>query len=414
MKKFYSFVFAAVALVGFAACNSDSVDEAAPVQKGETVTFVANIDTTRTGLEGFQTTWVNGDKVVIGTYTFTFDGNKFSCTTDGVKSLLNTEVTAIYSNNGDGKVDPTAGVAGAVLEAKGTLTQDGTLNFYIKSAFLKYTYTGDSDLVVSLNGATVSTTKGTDVYVAFMPEDNTTLAYTLDGVECKTTTINFTAGKVYNLGKLLKKSQTWAIAGQFQGWDVSANKVAPMYELGNNMFVAYNLKDLNNVGFKFVMDYGWDKAVGSNGTTTTNNWTNCGNQNLLTDAADAYDVYFDAEYLQYYIVAADSEAPAAITGTRTIYFKPGADWEKEGAYFEVWAWGDGFDAKWSRFVWVEGSGANAVYSTKIHANATGMKIIRKYADKPTCDWNGQADSGDVTFDANKNMYTLSTKSWSTR
>lgn len=223
MKKFYSFVFAAVALVGFAACNSDSVDEAAPVQKGETVSFIATIDNTRTGLDGLQTTWVNGDKVVIGDYTFTYDGSKFSCKADGVKSLLNTEVTATYSKNGDGKVDSTAGVAGAVLEAKGTLTQNGTLNFNIKSAFLKYTYNGNSALVVSLNGESVSTQTGTDVYVAFMPEGVNTLAYTLDGVTCKSKD-NFApvAGKIYKLGEITEKvvllKSTSALWDQGDAW----------------------------------------------------------------------------------------------------------------------------------------------------------------------------------------------------
>lgn len=211
MKKFYSFVFAAVALVGFAACNSDSVDEAAPVQKGETVTFVANIDTTRTDLDGLNTIWTDGDTIVVkwneNEYHFTNKDQEkvstFSCTAVGLSGIVGQTVTATYSKNNDGKVDSTAGVAGAVLTAEGTF---GELSFSIQSAFLKYTYTGKSELAVSLNGETVSTKTGTDVYVAFMPEGVNTLAYTLDGVTCKENK-EFApeAGKIYKMGEITEK-----------------------------------------------------------------------------------------------------------------------------------------------------------------------------------------------------------------
>ncbi|MBQ8367431.1 MAG: hypothetical protein IJX40_06825 [Alistipes sp.] len=303
MKKFYSFVFAAVALVGFAACNSDSVDEAAPVQKGETVSFIATIDNTRTGLDGLQTTWVNGDKVVIGDYTFTYDGSKFSCTADGVKSLLNTEVTATYSKNGDGKVDSTAGVAGAVLEAKGTLTQDGTLNFNIKSAFLKYTYNGNSALVVSLNGESVSTQTGTDVYVAFMPEGVNTLAYTLDGVTCKSKD-NFApvAGKIYKLGDLTPKTTVYLIPGV---WASDGPKFSVYYWNGafNDEVVMTKDETKNGVYMAEIYENAEGLIFKRLSPTDNKEWNKTGDLTLPTDNKDHYYITgwgaADGEWREY-------------------------------------------------------------------------------------------------------------------
>ena len=429
MKKFYSFVFAAVALVGFAACNSDSVDEAAPVQKGETVTFVANIDTTRTDLNDLQTIWDNDDTIVVKwnekEYLFTNNGqqdvNTFSCTAEGLSGIVGQPVTATYSNNNDGKVDSTAGTAGAVLTAEGNF---GELSFTIQSAFLKYTYEGDSDLVVSLNGEAVSTKTGTDVYVAFMPEGINALAYTLDGVTCKSKD-DFTpvAGKVYNLGKLLKKS-TWGIAGALNGW--AAGDAIPMYELGNGRLVAYNLTDLNKdnngQGFKFVQNQSWDsESFGCyNDTNSTSNaWHAIGTNNIRTADASAYDVYLNPEALTYYITPAKSDAPEALK-LRTIYFKPGK-WNSYGAEFEAWSWGNSITDKWSRFTWIEGDGNNAIFAATFIEGTTGFKLLRKGGDQNSFTWDKWQETGDIEIPADKNLITftafdgdnMSSYSWGT-
>lgn len=256
MKKFYSFVFAAVALVGFAACNSDSVDEAAPVQKGETVTFVANIDTTRTDLDGLNTIWAVGDTIVVewneGKYEFTNSEqavNTFSCTAEGLSGIVGQQVTATYSNNNDGKVDSNAGVAGAVLTAEGTF---GELSFTIESAFLKFTTKGQfADPFVLSNGDfTWSKTEEGTFYVAVKANKTTTLNYSIGGVTQKEKELTTVTGKIYNLGELTAELYDWGLVGQHQGWDIA--NPTPMYKVPNqNAYARCNVK-LESNGFKFA------------------------------------------------------------------------------------------------------------------------------------------------------------------
>ena len=218
MKKFYSFLLAAVALVGFAACNQDFTADIAP-ESGEMVSFKATIaDETRVGLDGLQTVWVAGDEVKVDGYTFICqsDLQTFVCNEVGCSELVEEgrTVEAVYAGkfdlSGEGVIDSTKGTAGAVLKAEGSLTE-GTLSFQIKSAFLKFTTSsnvvlntanGDelfSDLPLSVNELTAD--KDGVYYVAINPV-SATLSYSINGIEYKKITKTFAAGKIYNLGAL--------------------------------------------------------------------------------------------------------------------------------------------------------------------------------------------------------------------
>ena len=214
MKKFYSFLFAAVALVGFAACNSDSTEEPAPAGV-EKVSFKANIEETKTGLEGLQTVWVAGDEVTVtndevGSFVFTYkeETKTFDCEAVGVRNLVGKEVTAAYN---EGKLDSTAGVAGAILKTTEAvvLTENAVLNFAVESAFLKFTTTG----TITLKGAGLFSTgdgltrdeltvNAGAHYVAINPAENVVFSCESNGIPMKNTTITFEKKKIYNLGEL--------------------------------------------------------------------------------------------------------------------------------------------------------------------------------------------------------------------
>lgn len=219
MKKFYSFLFAAVALVGFAACNQDFTENVAP-ENGEMVSFKATIaDETRVGLDGLKTVWKAGDIVMVDSYEFICQNDlvTFRCTQPGCSVLLSEdygEVTAVYAGRFDesniGVVDSTKGSAGALLEATGSLRQ-GSLSFKIKSAFLKFTTTSEKVYLMS-EGAPIFShspipvddlTPEDGVYYVAIEPGTATLYYEVDGVEAKRIeNKTFEAGKVYNLGAL--------------------------------------------------------------------------------------------------------------------------------------------------------------------------------------------------------------------
>ena len=253
MKKFYSFLFAAVALVGFAACNSDSTEEPAPAGV-EKVSFKANIENTKTGLDAEnKTTWVAGDVVKVNGFNFICEDDltTFTCTETGCSALeKETSLTAVYNE----AIDSTKGTAGAKLVGEGNLT-DG-ISFQIKSAFLKFTTTG----AVTLKGAGLFSTGDTfevteavtDMYVAINPAE-TTLSYEIDGETCKEVTKEFVAGKIYNLGELVKpepvKSE-YGVVGSFQGWDAAAP--VAMYEDADGWVVAKGVELYKSDEFKIV------------------------------------------------------------------------------------------------------------------------------------------------------------------
>ncbi len=304
MKKFYSFLFAAVALVGFAACNSDSTEEPAPAGV-EKVSFKANIEDTRTDLDGLQTIWVAGDKVMVEGFAFTTtDGETFTCTEKGCSALLEMdEVTAVYSNKGDGEVDSEAGVAGAVLEATGNLSE-GELSFQVKSAFLKFTtkeavtLKGDNGL---FSAASIEIAEAGEHYVAINPV-SATLSYAIGDKDLKSIEKEFAAKKIYNLGFLANHS----------GWEISDGTTLWTTETPD-LFVAKNVKlTANNFCLHKVGDTAWGAGAKyglvSAGTKNENtaigvysaNWS--GDITISNATTTAHDIYFDKANSRLYVL----------------------------------------------------------------------------------------------------------------
>ena len=346
MKKFWNLMLVALVMLGAAACTetSDSVDVKAET---ECLSFYAEIsnEATRADLKYdaenkvWNTVWEGNETImayhyigddVVG-YKFVnseSEPNKFTCSDENVKSILGGVVTLKY--------DPDFY---SDLGKKGVVTQDEFENFDnaqpIKlqaiNSFLHYTYNGTGSVTITLDNNheekkptffytsedqytnSITRTQTGENWVSVVPNmyvEEAVLAYYIDGVKCKETIINWSAGKIYNLGELTLPyavSAKWGIAGAFNGW--TAGTPEPLYEVGD-MLVAYNLTKLNE-GFKFVQDKGWDGAKGSKteAAVASGEWLYSGDNDIKAADASAYDVYFVPSRSMYCIVAAGSAAP---------------------------------------------------------------------------------------------------------
>ncbi len=310
MKKFYSFLFAAVALVGFAACNSDSTEDQPTPAGVEKVSFKANIDTTKTDLDGLQTVWVAGDVVKVNGFNFICeeDLTTFTCTETGCSALQNeATLTAVYNE----EIDSTKGTAGAKLVGEGNL-KDG-ISFQIMSAFLKFTTAVDVTLEGTnslFSAATVAIAKAGEHYVAINPGE-ATLSYSNGGEKIKEVNMDFKAGKIYNLGFLATKS----------GWEISDGTPFLTTETAD-LFVAKNVKlaapnfCLHKVGdtaWGAGAKYGLVNAGTKNENTAIGlysaSWSN--DITISNAATTAHDIYFDKANSRLYVLTV-GKTPAEI------------------------------------------------------------------------------------------------------
>lgn len=302
MKKFYSFLFAAAALVGFAACSTDEgIENVAPEQEG-VMEFVASFGETRTTLDGMDVKWcaedqidINGEVFAIknaaeyeATTTATFVGNKvdrpyfavypasaanFRYTVGAgainhVSLILNANVAAGTFADGANialaynaenttlafenmlavlKFQVTAACEEVTIRSNGFLT--GEFNVDQDLAFAGFN-TGETEMTLTIDGGFKP---GVDYYTTVIPNQVHALTIEIDGVvvaekESKTLVKN----KIYNLGVLPEPlgeaHETFGIVGAHQGWD-TANKDA-LYQIPNtNTYVRRNVTLAD--GFKF-------------------------------------------------------------------------------------------------------------------------------------------------------------------
>ena len=279
MKKIFNLILAALVIIGAASCTKN---EEVAYQGGEGLSFYAEIvngDTRATIVKGdgntWNTIWDNGDKINVTysdkTYTFIYGDGKFTCNTNGVTSLIGKTVTIEPVANLDSK----AGVKGWSFTSVevADFGDNETVQLEANTSFFRYTYNGNEDITFTAdkqvfvvdgnptNTVTISGVSGEN-FVAFWTNNggdalNATLSYSIDGVECKKTTISLVSGKVYNLGTLTDPVATeYGVVGSFQGWD-AANSVT-MYEAKDGWCVARNVELYKGEEFKIVKDNSWD------------------------------------------------------------------------------------------------------------------------------------------------------------
>lgn len=345
MKKLWNLMLVALVIMGAAACTE--TDESVDAKQEAGLSFYAEIvnDDTRAyiddadGDKTWETIWESGDELIVEAngvfYTFAYDGEKFTCEADGVTDLVGQTVTVSSKHE---YRDSKAGKKGwSINETQVENFADGsTVKLNANTSFFRYTYNGDGAVtftvkvagenppLVFLDGnlnfsesVIISGVKDEN-FIPFWTQNLTaieaTLSYSIDGVKCKETTLQLAPGKIYNLGTLTdpapeyEVSETWGIAGNFNGW--AAGTPEPMYVV-DDMLVAFNLTNLDG-GFKFVQNKDWEGAKGSQSTTAvaSGEWLNCGDNDIVTVDAAAYDVYFSTERSMYCLVPAGGDAPA--------------------------------------------------------------------------------------------------------
>ena len=341
MKKIFYILASAIVALGAVACENEGMENIAPEVNGDTVSFVANIDNTKTDLNGVQTIWKAGDVIIVtwnGTdYEFKNTekaSSVFSCTAEGLSAIEGQLVEAWYNKKG---VDSSAGTAGAQLYAKGSFGE--TLQFEIKSAFLKFTTKGTfKDPFVLTNGDfTWSKQEEGTYYIAVEAGKTTTLNYSIGGVTQKEAEITPVAGKIYKLGELTAEEYAWGLVGQHQGWDIT--NPSRMYKTADGKgyarcgvklqdngfkFAKTGLKDWNTANTSFgawkktsgkdFFNYSTEMGVGAWYGVYTNNLGGQSNNIGVSDFTKTYDIYVkvmtDADWgqeLGYTVVTAGTK-----------------------------------------------------------------------------------------------------------
>ena len=335
MKKFWNLMLAALVVLGAVACSEKSENLDSAPQQG--LSFEATIDLAETrtdvvfneGTGKWDTVWTGDETLSVKSGWTVYDfknsaenKNRFVCTNDAAKDLVGKQVEIFLTHDADyNTLNSKAGKAGGKIKATvESFNPAEDVNLQVESAFLRYSSAYEVTLdasayIFDYNGNvrnTITLPAGNDVWVAINTADEVTLSYSINGEKCKEKTLNLAAKKIYNLGELglpYETSETWGIAGTFNGW--AAGSPAPLYVV-NDWVVAFSLTNLNG-GFKFVQNKGWDNAQGgvpADGVASaTGEWLNCGVNNISTSDAAAYDVYFAPERKMYCIVAAGSAAP---------------------------------------------------------------------------------------------------------
>lgn len=326
MKKIFNLILAALVIIGAASCTKN---EEVAYQGGESLSFYAEIvnGDTRAYIDDsdedktWETIWEEGDKVAVvcsgKTYTFTYDGAKFTCTADGVTSLSGKTVTIEPVANLNSKAGKKGWSFTSVEVAD--FGADVTVPLTADTSFFRYTYNGGKDITFTVTAAdkevfvvdsnptnTVTFAAGEvttpENFIAFWTDNgdnplNATLTCSIGGVECKKANINLYPGKVYNLGTLTDPVATeYGVVGSFQGWDV-ANPVT-MYEAKDGWCVARNVELYKREEFKIVKGNTWDVSYGPSEATVLevgveHDVVTSDSKNFKVATNGKFDIYFN-------------------------------------------------------------------------------------------------------------------------
>lgn len=347
MKKFWNLMLVALVIMGAAACTA--TDENIDVKSEESVSFYATFgdDDTRAyiddtdGDKTWETIWESGDMVYVqadggAAYTFTYDAaiGKFSCSEDGVTSLIGNNVI-VFSHDlsvNDSKAGKKAWDFGNTLVEN--FTNDSYVTLRANTSYFRYTYDGDGEIMLEVkvssesvapdpvpyvfryeNGfyetITFSGVKGEN-FVGFWTQNfdpvEATLAYYIDGVKCKETELTLRPGKIYNLGTLTEPApeyelSAYSVPGSHNEWTIGQT---PMYIVGDYC-VAFDVTFAAEGAFKV---FGNDQWIGVN-NLTVGKWTAAGVDHI--DAyvpAGTYDIYYSEADSKVCVVEAGEEVPA--------------------------------------------------------------------------------------------------------
>ena len=426
MKKFWSIFTVALVALSAVSCSNNFEEEV--VLGGETLSFNVNIDNTRTALEqgenGWNTVWVGNETLVVSddTNSYSFKNtaenkNKFTCTAEGVRSLIGNAVNVVYNN----VINSAAGAAGMTLKGKAdSFSESVAIELAAENAFLKLTSTADVTLSASAeifgNGdkrlSSVTVKAGTDVLVPIYAAKDVTFSVAIPGVPVKEKVLTFENNKIYNLGTFVgpEKSKVWGIVGSYHGW--TAENPAAMYEKGDYV-VAYNVPA--NAQVKFIeIGKGWNGAVGGcygadndhPEVSKANTWHPTGTLNILLPATGSFDVYYQPSIKKYNIVAAGTtpEEYVAPTQQYKVYmYKMDNTWTKCNLYSWNSSTSENYTGGWPGSTTSTTEVINGyTYSVwQMPATATNQKIMVIFNNGSG---SQTGDSGPYTLD--KDLYLL--------
>lgn len=426
MKKFWSIFTVALVALSAVSCSNNFEDQTL-VNSNETLSFNVNIDNTRTALEQvdgvWKTVWVGNETIVVtdGEKNFNFvnttaDKDTFTCTAQGVLSLLDKKVDVVYNS----VINSANGAAGMTLKGSSdSFNPQTAIELSADNAFVKFTSTADVTFSASADifgdgtarAKSVTVKAGTDVLVPVYAAANVTFSAAFAGVKTKEATLTFANNKIYNLGTLVAPvaSTKWGIVGSYHGW--TAETPAAMYEKGDYV-VAYNVPAKAEVKF-IEIGKSWDGAVGGvygTGNDTpevseANTWHPGGTLNILLPATGTYDVYYQPSINKYNIVAAGTtpEEYVAPTQQYKVYmYKMDNTWSKYNLYSWNSATSETYTGGWPGSTTATTETINGyTYSVwQMPASATGQKIMVIFN-------NGSAQTGDSgPYTLDKDLYLL--------
>ena len=426
MKKFWSIFTVALVALSAVSCSNNFEDQTL-VNSNETLSFDVNIDNTRTALEQvdgvWKTVWVGNETIVVtdGEKNFNFvntaaDKDTFTCTAQGVLSLLGKKVDVVYNS----VINSANGAAGMTLKGSSdSFNPQTAIELAAYNAFVKFTSTADVTFSASADifgdgsarATSVTVKAGTDVLVPVYAAANVTFSAAFAGVKTKEATLTFANNKIYNLGTLVAPvaSTKWGIVGSYHGW--TAVNPAAMYEKGDYV-VAYNVPAKSEVKF-IEIGKGWDGAVGGVYGTSNDNpdvseantWHPAGSLNILLPATGTFDVYYQPSINKYNIVAAGTtpEEYVAPTQQYKVYmYKMDNTWTKCNLYSWGSATSENYTGNWPGSTTTATETINGyTYSVwQMPASATGQKIMVIFNN----DSAQTGDSGPYTLD--KDLYLL--------
>ena len=439
MKKIFNLILAALVIIGAASCTKN---EEVAYQGGEGLSFYAEIvnGDTRAYIDDsnndkvWETIWEKGDKISVSIdqrqwYEFAYneETNKFTCTADGVTSLIGQTVIVGPCDVND---DSTAGKDAWSFTSVEVADFDDNVEVKLTAdtSFFRYTYNGTGKVTITVTptdpgyetkevfryrdgegvfdyfSSITFSGAANDKFVGFWPQTlsglNATLSYYIDDVKCKEATINLVPGKVYNLGTLTVPE--WGIAGSHNDWTA-----APMYQ-SNGCYVALGVPA--GTKFKFKKNDIWKGVVNADANVSANTWTyfnNGGDITLPTENA-AYDIYMNRANGVFYVVKSGEKVSDYVVPTgKAIYLNGGGSglWDQGGAHFEAWAWQAGGEGAWYVMADVE----DGIYRCIVPSNVDMVKFVRRSSASPRGSWNDSDkwnNTGNLAIPAGKNLYTI--------
>ncbi|MBO7189075.1 MAG: hypothetical protein J6V55_00645 [Alistipes sp.] len=229
MKKFWNLMLVAFIALGATACEGfENPFDKGNGTKGESFSFIAEIDTTRADVvangEGWQTVWTGDDKLSVvadgATYIFVNSADaltRFTSTDEGAATIADAKnvVISTYHENA-GVVDSDAGKRGLSLSnVYESFPADRKVSLSIQSAFFRYSsddeVTLQSDIAIfsgvndsKTTEANITLPAGKDIWVPFAVRADSIALAAVIGTEAVLTVeaLEIEKGMIYNLGEL--------------------------------------------------------------------------------------------------------------------------------------------------------------------------------------------------------------------